>query len=499
MMRPSKPHLICLYRATPFQFTSLSFRNIPIMNMTYSGALKTAIYGLYLKITGKSFGVISWRLVGILFVSIGILIFSLITKKKLYLFGLLIFYILFTTDVTVLLATRHDWGPVALALFFRLLFIAIWIRGELSQPIPVNSTFWLAFLVGISIFEKLSSAVLIIPLIIIMLFSPERRNSRHILGALLGSFLGILPLIFANTISIYKNGNFISLVYSASNKVYSIRAFFNILTQYLSLGSGELVQNFILGHTQHLSSILELFLLSLTLTLVVVGFIRARFIPKLFKMSGIMLMCYFGIVIGLYLLPHETWVHHWIIGTPFQYAAIGLFISGLKENNLFEGKTIYKYSTIFILGIFCLFRLTDLYSLEKSLIRGDTSVVWDISYTQLAEFAVSKSDNSLFVAEDWGVANQIICFSNGRSDLVYQPDYPSLGGINSTIDYVRKYKPSEIYLIFPIPPFFTDLEKRNQIVNTLEKSLFPDWQVKPVESQVSNLRSIFLVKLEKYQ
>src|SRR5438046_934415 len=45
---------------------------IPLMNMSYSGAIKTAIYGIYLRGSGLPFSILSWRLLGIAFAAAGI-------------------------------------------------------------------------------------------------------------------------------------------------------------------------------------------------------------------------------------------------------------------------------------------------------------------------------------------------------------------------------------------------------------------------------------------
>src|SRR5262249_10572382 len=103
------------------QFCPLSVRGIPVLNMTYSGAIKTAVYGLYLRCTGMPFSVTSWRLLGIVMTAVGLVFFAVVARPGLTVRGMGLFFLFLLTDASVLLHTRHDWGPVALALLFRFL------------------------------------------------------------------------------------------------------------------------------------------------------------------------------------------------------------------------------------------------------------------------------------------------------------------------------------------------------------------------------------------
>jgi hypothetical protein len=113
---------------------------VPVFNMYYSGAIKSAVYGLYLRFVTPQFGVISWRLTGILMVALGLMVFVLLARCSVSATALGVTLGLLLTDITVILCTRHDWGPVALALMLRLMLIGVWLRGEgMGQPSPGNS------------------------------------------------------------------------------------------------------------------------------------------------------------------------------------------------------------------------------------------------------------------------------------------------------------------------------------------------------------------------
>src|SRR5262245_16814444 len=114
----------------PDYFALFPVYGIPLLNMPYSGAIKTAVYGLYLRLVNPEFSVLSWRLVGISFVVVGLVAFVLLAHPSLSLVPLAIVQGLLLSDATVLLSVRHDWGPVAMALALRLVLVGMWLRGE---------------------------------------------------------------------------------------------------------------------------------------------------------------------------------------------------------------------------------------------------------------------------------------------------------------------------------------------------------------------------------
>src|SRR5512138_1714960 len=68
-------------RSVPF-FVSAQAFGLPVLNMSYSGAIKTALYGLYLEVFGMSFTPLSWRALGIGFVALGFLGLPLLARRS---------------------------------------------------------------------------------------------------------------------------------------------------------------------------------------------------------------------------------------------------------------------------------------------------------------------------------------------------------------------------------------------------------------------------------
>lgn len=479
----------------PSQFAQLVYHGIPVMNMNYSGAMKTGIYGLYLRLFDASFSVISWRLVGILLVAIALFLFGIITSKNFPLIGIISFYFFVITDITILLTTRHDWGPVALSLCFRIILVGLWIRGELSGVIPKFNSLLLGAFVGISIFEKLSAAVLIIPLLFFILLSPKRRTFAHFFATLLGGFIGTFPLLMANLISFHQNRYFISLEFDQTKHTLTMSGISQFATNYLSLGGGEAVRSFILGKSTHIYSIMEITFLFLVICSFLVRFSFRRK-NVYYRLSAIMLLSYVLVFVGLYLLPQNIWAHHWVIGTPFQYMSIALFLTGLSQEDVIRNWRIKHWAIVVLMTLFIGFRIVGVTSLQQSLIEGDSNGSWDPSLTQIGKFAAERSNDSIFIAANWGTANQMICFLNGQPGVVYQTDWTSQG-----FDYISSVigesKVSQAYIVIYSLPNQTFSPGWGDAIATIEQSLHSQWIEQPAEQELDNLNSVKVIKLTK--
>jgi hypothetical protein len=403
------------------RFTSLTYRGIPLLNMRYSGAIKSAVYGLYLRWRAASFSVVSWRLVGVLAVAMALVVFCVLVGPANRFVA--IFLTLLLTDATVLLATRHDWGPVALALALRLFFIGVWLRSEgregAATPGPhrmAASSFVMGVIASFAAFEKLSSVVLVPVFGIVMAASPERRTLRCGLAALAGLALGSIPLIAVNWLSYLESGVLISLEQPAEAAIIKPAEWLRGMGIYLQLGSGIAVRNFILG--RELWSWLAYLEAGLSLTLVALGAWFARSL-RTGRLALVGVAAYLVIPALLFLLPQGVWVHHMILGTPFHYVAIagvGALIFGDED----RARGGLRSALAVVLAFFLAVRVISLVSLELDLTRGAVSRAWDPSLTTAGQFLAAQED-ALVIAASWGVATQVECFANGREGAAIIP------------------------------------------------------------------------------
>ncbi|MBI4320001.1 MAG: hypothetical protein HY675_16040 [Chloroflexi bacterium] len=478
------------YKGTsPEMFSTYAINGIPVLNMPYSGALKTAVYGLYLKFSGASFSVPSWRLLGILFVSLGLLLFCVIARRGLP-FAAMLAFLLILTDTTVVLASRHDWGPVALALLLRLLFVAIWIRGEAGGSPSAKNTFSLGVLFGLSVFEKISSLILILPLALMLSLTGSRRSPRHAVAVAGGLVAGASPLIYVNLDTLFRTGSLISFNGPPVAFTGSLSGFVKYVSEYLTLGNGSLLSSFILGRTvPGLYSQMEGPLVGALLLLVAaIGILRWKS-NRLLRLSAVVLVSYLVVGIGIFLSPVPTWVHHWITGTPFQYAAISLAVAGLfgVSQRLDPRDQLLRVAIMALVSSLVVARLIGVASVEDSLARGEASLDWDPSLTEVGLFAAQRADEAIFIAADWGVATQIYSLSDGQPGLVYQLvwNYKGPKDLQRIAESAGK---DSLYVVAKKPRSPVNPEVTGRILRDIVE--LPGWQEMPVENEIADLRAV---------
>lgn len=448
------------YVGKPQEMFSLGIKGIPVLNMTYSGAIKSAVFGAYLKISGNDFTVRSWRYCGIFFVVLGIFSFSLLTVRCVSNAELAIVLLLLLTDTMVLLSTRHDWGPVALSLLLRLIAIALIIRGLRQSQVSTLNTFIMSAIFGIAVFEKLSSVALLVPLLLIMIVDKKRLSKNHWIASAAGLIAGLSPLIFVNVGSFLIKGKFVSILDAKQPILSEPVHLTDFIFNYVGLANGNMVSKFIFGVSNGMPHWIEPAILSsLIIILIVVGMMQFLRTKKL-DISVVMVVSYLLVAVGLFSLPRETGMHHWIIGTPFQYCAFALFLGSIG----FSGPTgkiergfiiVFAVLLCFLLGQ----RILVFSETQKMISKGTTALPWDASLNRLGEFANEHRKNTTFITADWGVATQILCLSNGEPNIVKEPFYRYKG--QTDLDSIVSHTSSDTFYLV-IPKFDLEVAKQNR-------------------------------------
>jgi hypothetical protein len=321
-----------------YTFTPLAWGKIPLLTMPYSGAVKSILYGAWMRLSGMGFTVVSWRLFGIFLVGIGLFLFCLFTARALRPAGLGIFLFFFLSDVSVLMMSRHDWGPTALALMLRLVWLGIWVR-EGFEEVP-GTAVWglLGFIPAFSVYEKLNNVVLLGPLALAVLLSGKKFFVRRVVSASVGFLVGLIPLAVVNLvtggISFGAYQEFSAKAASGELALAEMLTFFN---GFFSMGDGQGVRHFIMG----VQPVPWIHLLEISFVMLFLG-VTALFAAGSWRkepharLAGIGLMAYLSIILLiLCLLPKGTGSHHWLAGTPFQYVSIAM-AAGLIRKELFH-------------------------------------------------------------------------------------------------------------------------------------------------------------------
>jgi hypothetical protein len=482
------------YKETsPYMFSRARLNGIPILNMSYSGALKTGIYGLYLRYFGSHFNVFEWRLLGIVLVSCGIFLFFVITSRRLSFASLTFFSFLLLTDMTVVIMTRHDWGPIALAMLIRLIFIATWINSEAKKAISIRNSFFLGCLVGIATFEKLSSIVLFLPLMLIFVLSPRRRTLRHLSACIAGCILGVTPLIILNLYSLFQYDYLVSFEALTRKFPYSLSALMTYVSDYISLGTGTIAKSFVLGLSASNYNIVEGILLSSVLLMSAIIQFRYYRTNFFYALSAVMLLCYIMLGIAIFMLPRLTWINHWIIGTPFQYAAILLALNSTFSGNIqlnFKHNLLHVL-LIFFVSVLLISRLPGVISVTKAFERGQASIHWDPSLSKIGYFASRHSHEAIFIAADWGLATQIYCLSNGNPNLVHELFW-KYRGLEELSKLVQDSGKKNFYVISLIPKTKVRPNNTARILRDIKK--LRGWREVPIDDEMTKLKAVIIRK-----
>lgn len=396
----------------PEMFAVVSAGGYALMNLPYSGAIKTNLYRLGLRLTGTGFSLVGWRLLGVSFVACGILAFSLLARSALPAWALALFLALLVSDATLLLQSRFDWGPVALGTALRLAFLGVWLRGESSEAPSAWNSFALAALVGVATFEKLSSCVLVLPLAAIMLSSRHRRSPRHLAMAALGLAVGALPLAAVNLLTYAQRGTLVSLSALGAHPTSRVD-FTTFAPWYLGLAQGWQAAGFTLGLAlPGEAQARGLLVAAMTTTALVIVWRRRT--PAA-RRALVALSAWAAIGFAMHYFPVRTGPHHWILGTPFQYLAFACALVATSEG----GRRAAKVAVMALALLWIAARAPRLLEIERAIWAGRASPSFDPSLNALGRFAAAQGEDVIFVASDWGVGTQIYCFTNGRPRFVH--------------------------------------------------------------------------------
>jgi len=481
------PAAFCYVGSSPTMFTR-AFRGIPLLNMSYSGAIKSGVYGLYLRYVNPTFSIVTWRSIGIAFVAAALFLLVVTAGRSLPFESACLFLGLFVTDISVIVMTRHDAGPTALAQALRLIFLAIWISTSLHEPADYKLAL-AGFVVGISIWEKLSSVVLLAPLCILLL-TASRGRKRGWLVAALGLFVGTLPLLVTNVGSYAYGKGFISFRDASPDRApISLQGVGEYAFDYLSLGQGQAVRARVLGEgSSPFPERAEAALMGILILGVCLAAARIGRSNRLLMLAAAMAGSYAALAAALALLPRGTSAHHWIIGTPFQYAAIALAVPALDRRG--APRRAMLAACVCLIAI----RAPALLDVERAFISGKSAPGYDPAFTRLAQLAATRSADAVFIASDWGSGTQMYCGSNGRDDAVYEPFWHASPG-SAVTEIAAKTPKLTIYLVTTGLGPRRLAEASSAIFDAMDGA--PGWQTALIEPEFTRLGPIKVHKFTR--
>jgi hypothetical protein len=479
----------------PVFIVSLEIAGIPALNMPYSGALKSNIYGIWLWLSGASFSASSWRLFGIGFAAIGTGWLVAAAARALPLIAAAVLGCLVVTDVSLVVMSRHDWGPVALSFLFRAVFIAAWIRAETQEQARRQDLFLMGAAAGLAIFEKLSGVVVLIPFALALATSARLWTRPNLLAALGGLAAGTLPLAVINAVTWVRSRQLISLS-GLERRPRTLATLREQLSAYLSQAAGD----------RPLSAVLDLptpphvtqwQTAAICIAMAAVAIVGLRSRRPLARMAAVSAISWPAIGVAFWLTPKLTWVHHWIFGTPFQYMALALAFAAWfparagapesREKPVALLRLVLAGCTAVLLAT----GMLGMVNVERAFAAGRYSVTFSPDLTTVAKAAAAEGPDAIFLAADWGVATQIYCMSNGRDDLVKEL-YGRYHGPQTLESLVGSPQIRSFYLAALNPPTAVAPEDVARIF--ADAATLPGWRVEPLQGKLAEVRNVSLTR-----
>jgi hypothetical protein len=483
----------------PVLAVSFNLGRMPVLNMPYSGAMKSAVYGLWMKLTHASFSVISWRLLGIFFAAAGVGWLVAAAARSLGVGAALLLASSLVADPGLLVMSRHDWGPVALSFMFRAVLIAAWLRAETSEvPRPLHA-FSMGLATQLAIFEKLSSIVLVVPLVLAFVTSARLRERKQVLAAVRGFLIGALPLAIINTASLLRYHRLVSLdaVESPPLTLASARW---LLSSYVTQAAGEGPLDFVLGLAPlpHVRAASTLGLCIAMGALMIAGAWPGR---RLARLAAVLALSWLAVGLGLCLLPKVTWAHHWILGTPFQYAALATGVAAWLAPPgpaATRGERFLTAGTRLALGIGAALLLASSVSatveVEHALADGRYAERFSPELTAAAEAAAAEGPQTIFVAANWGIALQINSMANGRDGFVAERNWRD-GGVAVLEKLLRAPGLRRLYVVARVPENGPLAPEEERVFT--DAAALPGWKQAPVPVKFAGLHRLRFARYER--
>ncbi|HAU37826.1 MAG TPA: hypothetical protein DCX07_08930, partial [Phycisphaerales bacterium] len=113
------------------------------------------------------------------------------------------------------------------------------------------------------------------------------------------------------------------------------------------------------------------------------------------------------------------------------------------------------------------------------------------SLTRAGEFAARAAGRATFLAADWGVANQMLCLSDGDTNLVHELFW-GYRGPDDIRDCIDRAGVDAFYVVTKKPPTTVHPENTRRIVR--DAAELPGWRETPVEPEVADLPAVGLRK-----
>jgi 4-amino-4-deoxy-L-arabinose transferase-like glycosyltransferase len=400
------------------QALTIAGRSFPVMHMVYLGSLKSYLLAPAFYLFGIN--VQALRLATI-FVTVMGLVFTARFAKAV--FGprtALWTTWLIATDPSLILYSRCDWGPIAIAFALRmssLFYLWRWWNsgGQLAPLIAASA------LLGLGVYDKTNFLWFVVAIgvvgLVLWQMSEKRprvtmRNAALALGC---GFVASAPLWVLNVSrdwitfrSAFVPGT--KLGELLPGRIAALKAMLN----------GQATDAWMFGqplppHYGGSGTLLLPLSAAAMIVLLLAGITSRRL--RLLAIPALITV----ILIEIILTPRPVWVHHWITVYPFPHLAVGLMLaeawSGLRIRPSWQmGAACIGWLVILTAVSFNLLTMTGYHRLMRDT-GGAGQWHWSDAIYSLADGLQSRYANRPIVLMDWGFANQLFLLSAGRLKL----------------------------------------------------------------------------------
>lgn len=418
-----------IYPPVSVEYTASVFKHhVPVMLMTYIGALKIWLYWLIFGLWAPS--VYSLRL-PVLLITAGSLAFSyLLMRRIMGTAAALAGSALLATDAVFLMTGVCDWGPVAIQHLMLTGGCLALVRFHQSGRKLLLSLGFLAFGLGLwdkALFIWLLAALGVAALVVVPRKVFGHISARNVAIALLSFSLGAAPLIRYNISKHLKT--------FAANTHYSAEGFMGKVAALEATLDGHSLLGYLAPDQASASpgrprNAIER--ASIALSEITGG--QWKGYGSWALTGSILLLPFAGRLrrVGLFALVFciVTWLqmalnentgggaHHIVLMWPFPQILIAAGFIGAAERIGRAGLAVAGA----LIGIVCFFNVLVLNQHLYGFVRGGTTLIWTDAINPLSAELMRQPDRKFYVL-DWGMLNSLRLLGRGRLSLEPQDGY----------------------------------------------------------------------------
>jgi hypothetical protein len=431
----------------PMVTLNIGGRIFPFMHLSYLGSLKSYVLALSFFFFGESMAVM--RLTMIFITAIGLFFFSAFIKETFGGATALVAGLLVATDPSLILYSRNDWGPIAIAFTCRALALFFlmrwWKSGGKLTPLIAACVF-----LGLGIYDKANFVWFVTAIVVggsvVWLFSEKRPSVtlKQTAMAIVTGLLASAPLWVLNiycrwptfqTISDYRKDPLTELLKRISmlRDVFSGRA-----TDVWMFGQH------ISGHFGVTGTLLWPLSWIAVMALCCHALVRAKHRGALLALLTLNAV----ILIQILLTPLAIGPHHWIFLYPFPHLTVALTCTVLSLERQrhpwqeFASKAGLALAAVAV--IFNLFTVSEYHKLMKNTggYQGWSSVIDPLCGILQVQYA-----NRTIQCHDWGLAGPLHFLSKGKLNL-HESYYGQLDTSEPTPKLIRLVQdPYQVFLL----------------------------------------------------